>query len=32
VHVAARLRLERIHETAAGPPLRLHLWHQILLI
>jgi hypothetical protein len=32
VHVAARLGLERVHESAAGPPLRLHLLHQILLI
>jgi hypothetical protein len=31
-HVSALFHIERTHETAAGPPLRLHLYHQILLI
>jgi hypothetical protein len=32
VQVSGLVCFERSHETAAGPPLRLHLYHQILLI
>jgi hypothetical protein len=32
IQVAALLHMERVHETAAKPPMRLHLFHQILLI
>jgi hypothetical protein len=32
VHVVAVVRAERTHESPAGPPLRLHLYYQILVI